>query len=144
MRRDHDPLLARLRALPLFAACPRPELALVLRCSTVHQSRAGEVLIEQGAAARELVVLLEGSAVVELDGRPIARLGPGDVAGEIALLDKGRRTATVVAETDVRALVSTAHELTLLLTHAPVLTRALLAASASRLRSTTAQLTASG
>jgi hypothetical protein len=73
--------------------------------------------------------------VVEVDGRPIARLGPGDVAGEIALLDKGLRTATVVAETDVQALVSTAHELSLLLTHAPVFTRALLTATASRLRS---------
>jgi CRP-like cAMP-binding protein len=142
MRRDHDPLLARLRAIPLFSGCPRAELALVARCSTEHRALAGEVLIEQGWTARELLVIVEGSVVVRLDDRPIARLGPGDVVGEVALLDRGPRTASVVAETDVRALVSTAHEVTMLLTHAPALTRALLQATVSRLRSTTAQLTA--
>jgi CRP-like cAMP-binding protein len=143
-RRDPDPRLGRLRAIPLFAACTRPELALVARNITEHHAAAGEVLIQRGWTGRELIVIVEGSAVVELEGRPIARLGPGDVAGEVALLDKGPRTATVVAETDIRALVSTAHEFALLLIHAPTLTRALLATAAHRLRLTTAQLTPTG
>jgi CRP/FNR family transcriptional regulator, cyclic AMP receptor protein len=140
MRRDHDPQIARLRAVSLFADCPRPELALVVRNSTVHRARAGDVLIEQGRPARELIVLLEGVAVVQVGGQPIARLGPGDVAGEVGLLDHGPRTATVVTETEVVALVSSAHEFSVLLRHAPALTRALLQATAPRLRRATAQL----
>jgi CRP-like cAMP-binding protein len=140
MRRDRDPQIDRLRAVSLFADCPRPELALVVRNSATIRARVGDVLIEQGRPARELIVLLAGDAVVRVGGRPIARLGPGDVAGEVGLLDHGPRTATVVAETEVEALVSTAHEFAVLLRHAPTLTRTLLRAMAPRLRRTTAQL----
>jgi CRP-like cAMP-binding protein len=112
----------------------------VARNITEHHAAAGEILIQRGWAARELIVIVEGSATVHLGDRPVARLGPGDVAGEVALLDKGPRTATVVAETDMVTLVSSAHEFGMLLTHAPNLVRALLTTAAQRLRVATAQL----
>ena len=139
--RHSDPIIARLRAIPFFSGCTRAELALVARNITEHHAAAGEILIQRGWAARELIVIVEGSATVHVGDRPVARLGPGDVAGEVALLDKGPRTATVVAETDMVTLVSTAHEFGMLLTHAPNLVRALLGTAAHRLRVAAAQLT---
>ena len=66
---------------------------------------AGKVLTEQGRFGHEFVVLLDGEATVEQSGRTIGALGPGDFLGEIALLTRSRRTATVTTTTAVRALV---------------------------------------
>ena len=67
-------------------------------------------------------------------GHLVATLGPGDVCGEIALLDHGPRSATVVAETDLVAEVCTAQEFNELLTEVPSFATQLLAQLAGRLR----------
>ena len=69
----------------------------------VHAA-AGDVLIEQGSMPYELFLIESGTVEVVRDGAPIATLGPGDVVGEIALLEQQRRMATVRAVNDVVAL----------------------------------------
>jgi Cyclic nucleotide-binding domain len=57
----------------------------------------GETLVEQGEEGSELFLLLDGVLTVEVDGEPVAELGPGTIAGEQALLGGGTRTATLRA-----------------------------------------------
>ncbi len=58
-----------------------------------------ELLVEQGAGGDELYLLLDGVLSVEVDGEEVAEIGPGAILGELALLEGGRRTATLRART---------------------------------------------
>jgi hypothetical protein len=66
---------------------------------------AGDALTEQGAEGNELYLLLDGVVDVEVDGEPVAEIGPGALLGERALLEGGKRTATVRAKTKARVAV---------------------------------------
>jgi hypothetical protein len=66
------------------------------RIETIKQ---GATLVEQGEQGHEMYVLLDGVLSVEVDSAPVAQVGPGAVLGERALLEEGRRTATLRAET---------------------------------------------
>lgn len=70
--------------------------------------------MEQGRLAYELFVMQSGTADVLIDGAVIAHLGPGDVVGEIGVLQTHLRTATVIATTPVKAIVMYGPELTAL------------------------------
>lgn len=67
---------------------------------------AGAVLAHQGEPGDSLYLLLDGVLGVDVDGGPIAELGPGAVLGERALLEGGNRTATLTAVTPVRVAVA--------------------------------------
>lgn len=72
-------------------------------------AQAGETLMAQGELGHEFVMVEDGHADVVMDGGRINEVGPGDVIGELAVLDDGTpRTASVVARTDVRGIVLTA------------------------------------
>jgi hypothetical protein len=64
--------------------------------------RAGEVLVAQGDPGDELYLLFDGVLAVEQDGQEIAEVGPGAILGEMAVLEGGRRTATLRAVTRCR------------------------------------------
>lgn len=66
---------------------------------------AGEPLVEQGQDGGELFLILDGVVDVEVDGEEVAEIGPGALIGERALLEGGRRTASVFATTPVRVVV---------------------------------------
>jgi hypothetical protein len=59
--------------------------------------KEGETLTEQGEPGRDMYLLLDGILVVEVDGEPVAELGPGTIAGERSVLEGGTRTATLRA-----------------------------------------------
>ncbi len=67
--------------------------------------KEGETLVEQGAEGTELYLLLDGVLEVVVDGEPLAEVGPGALLGERALLEGGRRTATLRARTPARVAV---------------------------------------
>lgn len=77
----------------------------------LRRIEAETVVMRQGEEGSELMVLLDGIVVVEVDGEPVAELGPGAVVGERAMLEGGRRTATLRALTDVRVAVARAEQL---------------------------------
>ena len=74
----------------------------------VRKLATGSTLVEQGQAGAELFLLLDGVLAVDVDGKPIAEVGPGAILGERALLEGGLRTATLRAVTPCRVAVATA------------------------------------
>jgi CRP/FNR family transcriptional regulator, cyclic AMP receptor protein len=99
------PDLERLSNVPLFASLTPDELAKLRDWTETRTHAAGERITPQGASAYSFFVIEEGTADVVQDGTTIGTLGPGDHFGEIAILDGGRRTADVVATTDLRLAV---------------------------------------
>jgi|SRR5436190_11870725 len=99
----------RLSTVPLFKHCSARQLRHI--ASRGHEATypAGKTITEQGKLGDDFFVILEGSARVVRNGRKVNTLGPGAYFGEIALLlslmERTPRTATVVAETDVRCFV---------------------------------------
>jgi CRP-like cAMP-binding protein len=87
---------------------------------------AGKVLAAQGKVGLDLFVVLEGTASVTRDGHHVATVTSGDVVGELAVLSRRPRNATVVAETDMRVLVLTHAGLDQLLDDIPGLAKHLL------------------
>jgi CRP-like cAMP-binding protein len=123
-----------LRRTQLFSHLSDREVAEVMRLSTVVDVGADKRLTQQGTPGLEAFVVVAGSASCYIDGKKVATFGSGDVIGEVALLDVGMRTATVVTDTPMALLVFEAREFAGLLASLPALTRAILATLARRLR----------
>jgi cyclic nucleotide-binding protein len=94
---------APVRATAVESALER-QLSRVIVDARPHwlRLRRGATLVEQGDPGHELYLLCDGLLAVEIDGRTVAELGPGAVVGEVALLESGRRTATLRAVTPCR------------------------------------------
>jgi CRP-like cAMP-binding protein len=126
--------LDHLASVSLFSACSKKELQAVARATDELDLPPGRVLCEQGTTGREAFVIIDGTAEVRINDAKVATLGAGSCVGELALLDHGPRTATVVAETDVRALVIGVREFAAILDDVPSMTQKLLRALAARIR----------
>ena len=96
---------SRLRELDLFSGLSGRELEEVARLTDEVDVEAGRVLGREGEIAYEFFVIEEGTASVDVDGRHVVDLGPGEWFGEIGLLAAERRTATVTATTPMRLAV---------------------------------------
>jgi CRP/FNR family transcriptional regulator, cyclic AMP receptor protein len=127
---SHAQHLAR---VPLFSKCSKRDLQRITQLSDEVNVRAGRVIIEQGRVGHEFFLILEGVAVVRRSNRKVATLGPDDHFGELALIDKGPRNATVVADTDMTLLVIGQREFLGLLDDLPGLSQKLLRQLAGRL-----------
>jgi CRP/FNR family transcriptional regulator, cyclic AMP receptor protein len=96
-----------LKRVPLFAGCSKGELRELALVADEIDLREGRTLVREGQSGREFFVLIEGTVRVSRKGRKLTDLGPGDWFGEIALLTKTPRTATVTATSALRVLVIT-------------------------------------
>ncbi|MER3452548.1 MAG: hypothetical protein C4344_02355 [Acidimicrobiia bacterium] len=134
MRGRSDAHLDHLAQVPLFSACSKKDLRFIARASDEVQVAAGRTLVQEGKPGHEFFLILEGKAGVYRNGRRIATLGPGQFFGELALLDRGPRSATVKADTDMVVLVLGQREFAGVLDEVPGLARKLLQAMAARLR----------
>ena len=91
------PLAEVLQRVALFADLDEDELAQVAAVFKERRFAAGETVIQQGSGAAAFFVIASGEARVLVDGEERRTLGPGDHFGEMALIDAGTRTATVIA-----------------------------------------------
>lgn len=107
-RRDaHLGVLSDLRP---FAACSPAELRAIARGSTSVVRGAGTVLVKQGTSVREFLVLASGTALATRDGVPQLLLGAGDWFGDAELLSKRSASSSLIALTDVDAVVMSSRE----------------------------------
>lgn len=102
-----DSKIEAIKQVPLFAGCSKRELAAIARIADEIDLAEGKELIREGARGSEFFVLLEGTVEARKGNRKLRTMGPGDSFGEIALIARTPRTATVVAKTPVRVLVVT-------------------------------------
>jgi CRP-like cAMP-binding protein len=134
-----DSFLDHLAQVPLFSALSRKELALVARRAEDVKVEPGRVLVSEGSTGSEFFVIIDGTANVTRRGRKVATLGPGGAFGELALLDKAPRNATVTAQTPMEVVVLGQREFGGLIDEVPGFARKLLAGMARRLRDSDAK-----
>lgn len=129
-----DEYLEHLRAVPLFANCSNADLTAIAAAVDEIEVEPGRILITEGEAGKEAFIIVSGEATVSRDGQVVATLHPGAPFGEMALVDRSPRNATVTAATPLRLLVLGQREFVALLDGSPGFTRTILAALATRLR----------
>jgi len=134
--------IEHLANVPLFSSLSRKDLTVLAKLCDEITVPAGKVLVKQGTVGYECFVIVEGEADVHRDGRGVTTLGPGAYFGELALLDKGPRTATVTALTDLTVIVMGPREFTTALSSIPGLSTKLMASLARRIRETDARFVA--
>ena len=119
---------------PLLASLPKHHLRLLAEVTRVDKHEPGTTIVAEGSPGTAFFVILEGQAKVQVGKKAVARLGAGDFFGEISLLDGGRRTASVVAETPMLCLKLGGVHFLRLLNDEPALALKLLRGVAGRLR----------
>src|SRR5918996_1128403 len=95
-----SPAVDRLQGVPLFSALSKKELEQVDRAADELDVKTGQEVVTQGRTGHEFFLILSGEARVQRDGKDVATLGPDQYFGELALLDREPRSASVIAKTD--------------------------------------------
>jgi CRP-like cAMP-binding protein len=116
-----DTRVELIRGLPLFELCSKRDLRRIASLAEERTLEAGTELIHEGEPGREFYVVVDGQVDVRRRGRRIARLAKGSYVGEIALLSRSPRTATVVAATPLRVLAISGRDFVELLDSLPEL-----------------------
>jgi len=126
--------LKHLAEVPLFSTCSKRDLQKIAKA--VDELEIGEEreIVTQGATGHEAFIIVEGTVAVKRNGRRVATLGPGDCFGELALLDGGPRTASVITESPVTLLVLGQREFASVIDEVPGLAHKILVALARRIR----------
>jgi CRP/FNR family transcriptional regulator, cyclic AMP receptor protein len=123
-----------LKSIWMFSGCSSSELRKIRGSLDQVAVPAGKVLVEEGRIGTEFFLIVSGTAAVTREGKKVATLGPGSYFGELALLDRKPRSASVVSETDMDLLVLSQRQFNSLLESVPTISRKMLAAMANRLR----------
>ncbi len=134
VRKSRNAYLEHLARVPLFSGCSQAELRALARRTTDIPITAGSVLVTEGHLGYEFFVITEGRAKVSRSGRKVGELGTGDFFGELALLERVPRNATVTAISDMEAIVLTRADFDAALAEAPGMARKLMVGMARRLR----------
>jgi CRP/FNR family cyclic AMP-dependent transcriptional regulator len=129
-----DAFIDHLAQVPLFSACSKKDLQLVAKRAEDVKVDAGKLLVSEGDTGTEFFVIVDGNATVSKHGRKVAELGPGGFFGELALLERAPRNATVKAETPMELVVLGQREFAGIIDDVPEFAHKLLAGLARRLR----------
>lgn len=136
-----DERVERLRGVPLFSGLAEKQLQFIATRVEDLDFPAGKTLTQEGRSGGEFFVILQGEAEVRQGDTVVNRLKAGDHFGEIALLDNGPRTATVVTTTPMRCLVLSPRQFQDVLHQDAEIAVTLLHSVTKRLRATGGQLT---
>ena len=101
----------RLKQIPIFSQLSDGEANRLAAFANETSLAEGQILMKEGDYSTELIGIEEGTAEVERGGRKVAELGPGDLIGEMGLLSREPRNATVVATSPMRVIKLTHWEI---------------------------------
>jgi CRP/FNR family transcriptional regulator, cyclic AMP receptor protein len=118
----------------LFSECSAKEIRSISSVADAVTVPAGRTLVKEGTVGRELYLIVSGTASVQRNGRQVATLSAGQHFGELSLLDRRPRNATVVSKTDMELFVIGQRQFNGLLDTIPTLSRKLISAMANRMR----------
>ncbi len=139
LKRQSDKI-EHLAEVPLFQGLRKKDLIAITRVADEIAVDAGVTLVSQDDRGDAAYVIVSGTAVVRRNGRKITELGPGDVVGELSLIDGGHRTATVVMSEPGSVLEIPRRDFSGLLDGSQTMTRRILEQVAGRLRETDSKL----
>jgi CRP-like cAMP-binding protein len=123
-----------LAKVPIFSGLTKRQLRRILKATEEYTYPYGTTIVAEGALNEQLYVILEGNVKVRRGGRTIARMGPGEFFGEIAVIDGLPRTASVISDGPVRCLVLLRKEFFQVIKAAPQVAWKVLRTLATRLR----------
>jgi len=123
-----------LGSIQLFSLLSKRDLSRLAKVTHEHTYEAGTVLTHDGRSGVGFFVIVEGKARVEVKGKRVKVLGPGQYFGEMALIDDGPRSAVVTAETELRCQVLTDWQFRPFVKEHPEVAWALLQALSRRVR----------
>jgi CRP/FNR family cyclic AMP-dependent transcriptional regulator len=129
-----DPKVDLIASVSLFKGLDRRELEQVARLMDEVDLPAGKTLMTQGETGDEMFVIVSGRVSVERDGRKINERGPGSAIGELALLSKGPRTATITTLEPTRVLLAGHREFHALMDDHPKIRLGILEGVADKIR----------
>ncbi len=125
---------ALLRDVALFSGIRPRQLNTIADLTTEIEVEPGRYIVRQGQVGTGFYLITRGKAKVVMDGKTLARLGPGEFFGELSLLDHQPRMAHVIAEERTTCLALASWDFTRLLEKTPKLTLSILREVAKRLR----------
>jgi len=102
---------ARLTAIPIFSELSGEEAKRLAAFASETSAAEGQMLMKEGDYSVELIAIEEGTADVIQDGATIASVGPGDLIGEMGLLERRPRNADVIASSPMRLIKLTHWEI---------------------------------
>jgi CRP-like cAMP-binding protein len=123
-----------LKSIWLFSSCTGSELRKIRSSLDEVVVPAGKVLVEEGRIGLEFFLIVSGTATVTRNGRKVATLGPGGYFGELSLLDRKPRSASVVTDTEMDVLVLSQRQFNSVMQSVPTIARKMLSAMANRVR----------
>ncbi|MBL88941.1 MAG: hypothetical protein CL886_10475 [Dehalococcoidia bacterium] len=118
--------------VPLFSGLSKTEMKSLKMLMTEVDINSGKTVVREGDVGREFMIILSGTAAVSKQGNKFASLGPGDFFGEMSLLGKGPRSATITAETDLQLKALNRREFATMLHNNPKIAEKILADAHSR------------
>ena len=137
MTLTHDWRAELLSGCPLFHGIDAHGLAMLAAKATTVEFPAGHVIARQGEIGTGFFVIVEGRVRVVRDGTVVAELGAGDFFGELSILARMPRSASVTTETPTTCLALASWDFDAVLLEQPALTLAILRGVAARLREVT-------
>jgi CRP/FNR family transcriptional regulator, cyclic AMP receptor protein len=94
----------QLKRIPIFEDVPDEELRVITTFATSEEVPEGSVIVKEGDFANHFMAIEDGTAKVTRDGDEVGQLGPGDIFGEMGLLEKEKRSATIEATSRVKLI----------------------------------------
>jgi CRP/FNR family cyclic AMP-dependent transcriptional regulator len=110
---------ARLKRIPVFADLDDDALTHIAALAAEVSVPEGKELVREGDYSYDVLVIEEGTATVERGGEHLADLGPGDIIGEMGVLERDQRNATVIATSSMLLMTLTSWDIRKLRKSAP-------------------------